>query len=651
MNEEKKTGAFWGIAAVMLAVGLFFARPASNTEDSEIGPGTPLFEEFKDPLAATSLKVVSFDEDQGQLDTFEVRRDSESGQWTIPSRSGYPADAVEQMKDAANSLVGLQILDVQTRSAEFHDELGVVEPKLDDLEVGDEGVGRLVSFRDASQKTLAGLIIGKPVKDEEGKIYVRKPGQDPVYVVKLDDSVLTTRFQDWIEDDLLQLSSIDIEEMEIKDYSTSMNLRGSVDLVRNYTAEVSLDGSTWQLDQLLEFDRDNPLAEPTLVEVDADRELNTDKINDIKNALDDLKIVNVVRKPDGMSASLKADKSLLEDTEASTSLATRGFLPVQIGPGGSAEILSANGELTATTNEGVQYVLRFGNVSGLTSDEDKAAAEEEEDESTDSSTSVNRYLLVTARVNEAQFPPPELQPVPQSIQELEAMLGAEEEDSEEMTEVVADEPDTEEADTTEMAEPADASEATDPELKAEEASEGQAEEVTEEPASEEPKAEAGEPEGEATVSDAGSATGEGQGFADDEDAEDASDEETPEDSNATSADDGEESEDESSDEEDSEDFASLTDEEKQERLEAEQEKVLKENQRLLDERKDRLAEAKRRVRELNERFADWYYVIPETTYSELRVGREDLLKATEPVTDESTGSDSPIQLPNFNPGQ
>ena len=43
----------------------------------------------------------------------------------------------------------------------------------------------------------------------------------------------------------------------------------------------------------------------------------------------------------------------------------------------------------------------------------------------------------------------------------------------------------------------------------------------------------------------------------------------------------------------------MTDEEKQERLEAEQEKITKENQRKLDERKDKIEAAKRQVRDLN----------------------------------------------------
>ena len=61
-------------------------------------------------------------------------------------------------------------------------------------------------------------------------------------------------------------------------------------------------------------------------------------------------------------------------------------------------------------------------------------------------------------------------------------------------------------------------------------------------------------------------------------------------------------------------------------LEAEQEKVIKQNQRLMDERKDRREDAQRRVRDLNARFADWYYVIPEATYSKLRFKRADLFE-------------------------
>jgi hypothetical protein len=666
-----------------------------------------LFPEFKDPISAASMKIVTFDEEQGKLATFEVRKDRESGLWTIPSRDGYPADAVDQMKDAANALISLKILDVQPVSPEDHDDLGVAEPKLEDLEIGDTGVGRLVTLKDESQQTLAALIIGDEVKDREGQIYVRKPGQDPVYVVALDDSPLTTKFNTWIEDDLLQLSSIDVENMEIKDYNAALGLSGLA-LTRNYTARISLDGSQWNLDELLVYDPDAPLGEPEKVTPKENEKLNTSKLNDIKNALDDLKIVDVVRKPEGMSANLRADKELVSDNEAVASLAERGFYPASSGASDEVEILSANGELTVGLNDGVEYLMRFGNVSGLTDEEDEA----ESDDGEESVAGVNRYLLVTTRVDESKFPPPELEPVPQTVKELEAMLAPEEQasDSEtksETSEAVDPDSDQDKDRTSKSEEPnkdedgkpkADESVDNKPEreeTKAEqpdtesnddggakdESPESSAEDSTEDgdakaSASEKPTKASGETE----TSGSGEATGSGgaqegpdksgdsgtdansdtaaEDTSADSDVKDTSDEETDaagEKAAAEKASNGDaksaaddktptDEPDQDADQPKSE-LDELTEEEKQERLEAEQEKITKENQRKIDERKEKLEEARRRVRELNERFADWYYVIPEDTYTKLRIKRSELFE-TEDEEDSSTNA-GPAAGPSF----
>ena len=86
------------------------------------------------------------------------------------------------------------------------------------------------------------------------------------------------------------------------------------------------------------------------------------------------------------------------------------FYPVPSGPNGEIEILSANGELDVTLNTGVKYVLRFGNISGV------------EDSNADSEAGVNRYLLVTTKVDETQFPVPELQTVPKTVDEMKAKM-------------------------------------------------------------------------------------------------------------------------------------------------------------------------------------------------------------------------------------
>ncbi len=678
------------------------------------------------------MKIVTFDEGQGTLETFEVRKDRESGAWTIPSRDGYPADAVQQMKNAANSLVDLRILDTVFAEPSDHQDFGVVEPNLEDLNVGDEGVGRLVTFKDDEQKTLASLIIGDPVKDQQGQLYVRIPNQDPVYVVALDDTPLTTKFQDWIEEDLLNLSSIDIKELEIKDYSATVNpLSGQVDWNRNYDANLALDGSEWKLEALKEYDPEDPFAAPKTVEVAEDQKLNSTKLNEVKNALDDVKIANVVRKPEGMSANLKADKDLTSDPKAKQSLFSHGFIPLTLN--GETEILSANGEMIVGLNDGVQYVLRFGNISGL-SDEESSEENGQEEEKKPTSGGVNRYLLVTARVDEQKFPAPDLKPIPQSIEELEG-FGKKTDTTEEPKVDPVEEPgedkeaddkkaDDKKADATdseapakktdqdspasedkdaaaekndaaaEKAEPSDSGDAEKPAEDADQKSDPPKQEAAESGTDEAPdadEAEAAQP-GQTEVSGSGQATGSGQG----QDPQDAG-QQQPEEASAKAAG-SEEAVGEAAAESDSKDTPQqpadepakkdseqpkqtsekadeeaktddqpadqtseaseastpkepaadtpeeeqMTDEEKQELLEAEQEKITKENQRKLDERKDKIEAARNRVRELNARFADWYYVIPEDTYTKLSVKRDELF---EEKTDEKAAAGPSLNLP------
>ncbi len=97
-------------------------------------------------------------------------------------------------------------------------------------------------------------------------------------------------------------------------------------------------------------------------------QLNATKLNEMKNALDSLRIVDVVRKPKGLAADLKVEKALLDDRESQLTMFRRGFIPQQ-GKDGSSEIYAANGELQVTLRDGVQYLIRFGNSAGESSEE------------------------------------------------------------------------------------------------------------------------------------------------------------------------------------------------------------------------------------------------------------------------------------------
>ena len=91
MKENHKTFVFVIVAAMAALVAWEPWRPALSTNAAPEEVGTKLFPEFKDPLAARSLEVVTFNEVDATLRDFKVAQ--VNGLWSIPSHSDYPADA------------------------------------------------------------------------------------------------------------------------------------------------------------------------------------------------------------------------------------------------------------------------------------------------------------------------------------------------------------------------------------------------------------------------------------------------------------------------------------------------------------------------------------------------------------------------------
>ena len=693
MNEGTKTGIFWAAALTLVSAATYASLPAKQVNETDSLIGNPLFPTFTDPLAANNLRVVSFNADQGEITRFEVAKDATSGVWSLPSRNNYPADASEQMQKAANALVGLKVLDIQTENKEDHAKLGVVEPKPETLQVGDEGVGRLVAIRGDKNVSLANLIIGN-AKGADGKQrYVRIPGQDPVYVVNLDDTVFSSRFDDWIEKDLLQLSSIDIKTIALQSYNAALEPTGAVALNKGYDATLTVDDTnTWQVKALNVYDGQQQAQPRTLAEGE---KLSVAKLNQLKNSLDELKIADVASKPKGMTESLKAEKELATDNEAVRSLATRGFFPLS-----SGDVISANGELDVTLKDGVQYVLRFGNVEGLSEEEKPKEGEEkkEGEEPKASSAGANRYLLITAQVDESSFPPPELKEVPKTVEELEAMdKAAAEKAAADNPAPAADGATPEPASPTETTPPADKpaddkpsddkpaedkpaedkpaedkpaedkpaeepkGDAEKPADAADEKQEGEGTSCSDDPASEEKPAE-DKPADEKPADDK---------LAEDKPAEDKPAEDKPAEDKPAEDKPAEDkpAEDKPAEDKPAEDKPAEdkpadakpaseepaapsaptpeTPEEKAERLEIVQEQITKENQRLMDERKEKIEAARRRVRDLNGRFAQWYYVIPESTYRNLQLTLDDLIEKPAAPGADANSPGGPTPAPTF----
>ena len=399
-----RTSLFLLGGAGMLLLG-WLAQPRYQSRDVKPEAERILFPELTDVQKAASLEVVKYDEELATLQPFKVVQ--AGGVWVLPSHQNYPADARDHLAAAATELVDLESLDVVSSSAADHETYGVIEPDPEKIKPGMVGVGELIEIRDAGGNKLARLVVGKEDKRPGtsaagGKKlrFVRKAGQDPVYRVEIDTSKFTTRFDDWIEKDLLKLSPWDVRRAVLDDYSLGAVESGGrirVEQNRKDRIEVAYDDKDqrWTLARLEAFSGGAEAKLETLGEAE---ELASPRLNDLRNALGDLKIVDVVRKPAGLSAELKAEEKFTADEEAVRSMQQRGFLPLK-----SGDILSTDGETIVGMKDGVEYVLRFGAGTsvGNGSGEDVAA-----DDAT------GRYLLVMARFNESLLEKPVLEELP-----------------------------------------------------------------------------------------------------------------------------------------------------------------------------------------------------------------------------------------------
>lgn len=600
MKETQKTAAFV-IAALLMGAVAWASLPSRIVPQTGGAVGQPLFPDF-DPLAAKRLDITRFDDQAGALDRFEVAE--QNGVWSIPSKQNYPADAKTQMADAAGSLLGLEILSVASELPSTHEMYGVVDPQ-PTLKLGASGVGTRVTLRDGAEKELASLIVGKDVKDQPGLRYVRHggKGRDQVYVVKLDPSKLSTKFGEWIEKDLLGLNPMDLADVNMHDYTVQLAMQPNGQPVLNKGERSKIDlgfdsaAGKWSLEKLETY-QSGAWVEDGLK---PDEELNTGKLDELKGALQDLKIVDVERKPPGVSRDLRTDAEFSKNVEVFQSLVQRGFFALPPQPGQDrGELLSSEGDIVVGAKDGVEYVLRFGEIAGQTKAEDvaKSAAGETAD-----AAGVNRYLLVMARFNEDLIPKPTLEPIAGPTAPTEPAATAPATDTpaqpsggagavQEAEAKAAEAPATETEPKTEPAPPAAAA-PQGPE------GGGGADPVAETPADDKSaapaaKAAAAAPNEAPKTDPAAGAPPAGEPSTGTEPPISVQ-------GNLSAA-----------------DKAALE--------KRKQEMLVKENERRQKEYEDKVKAGQERVKQLNDRFAEWYYVISDAEFRKIHLSRADIVQ-------------------------
>lgn len=377
MNEFAKTGVFLGGAA-LLAVLASLAGPSSQKHELAADEGQPFFPSFTAPDAAAELEVVQFEEASSRILKFSVKRD-DKGTWIIPSHGGYPADATSRMSKAATMFLGLKKERVASDKKEEHGKFGVLDPA--DQGVDTKGRGLRVTFKDKTGNALCDLIVGNEIEGKMDVRYVRVPDKRHVYTCKLPGE-LSTKFADWIETDLLKVTSWDTKKLVFDNYKVD-EVQGQVVAGDKYVVSKD-EQSKWS------FDGVDPAKEDP----------NEEHIRDIANALGQVKIVGVRRKPGGLTADFK----LQEGADAMTvrqSLMEAGYFPTRTG------VVSNEGELLVHTAKGLLYTLRFGEIAYGEGDELTSGLKSEKppepkpgETGPAAKAANNRYLMVSVAFDE-----------------------------------------------------------------------------------------------------------------------------------------------------------------------------------------------------------------------------------------------------------
>lgn len=402
MNETSKTVAFV-ITAVIIGASAgathLMTQPKPVTGFEKVGQ--EFFPEFDDASKAQSLEVTVYDDDSDRTKSFEVA--FKDGRWRIPSHHDYPAEAAERLARTATSVIGLNRESCVARRARKHEEFGVLDPS--DEEANVDSAGQRITLKDEEGNILADYLIGKPagsVADDSNSMvreiiqqndffYVRVPGEKETYRARVEID-LSTKFADWIEPDLLKLEASELTRIEIDNYELAEqqvpvgNGQVQVQVAKNVIDRQRLTREgvePWELDGL------NSVTE----------EVNTVQVNEIVNLLDSMTIAGVRPKVklNGqllVTSDLTVNEELAKQDpqlfqrrllELQRDLEVKGFtIGAQEEDRTKITLLGSRGELRASTNLGVSYSLYFGRtVSGDQSEIEIGAAKSSTDSDND----------------------------------------------------------------------------------------------------------------------------------------------------------------------------------------------------------------------------------------------------------------------------
>ena len=389
MNEKTKSIAFIGVAILFALLAIYTTPEKIDPTSKGSRMGQALFESF-DTREAVGIEIVEIDEENIEAKSIEIAQ-NEKGWWIRrPQKPDYPANADNQVKDVSTILLDLQIIDIASEGAGEHAKFGVLDPSK--AEPSETGIGKSIALKNSSGSNLAQLIIGDEAADFPNARYVRKPQENTVFISEVRNANdVSTKFVDWVKKDFLDLDKWNIKQVTLDNYEVNL-AQGQLNRKDNPFV-LDYDNSEWKLNG-------STLAES--------EELDKEKLDALKDAFDDLEIIDVESKPDILVNNLKQGNEFfnnLKDQKNQAvvqSLQQKGFYTVAVqDPQGQQvpKVVSNKGEILVGMKDGVEYVLRFGDIYRGSEDDEN-------------STGDSRYIYALARVNPSLLDPLDLEPVP-----------------------------------------------------------------------------------------------------------------------------------------------------------------------------------------------------------------------------------------------
>ncbi|HSG70219.1 MAG TPA: DUF4340 domain-containing protein, partial [Planctomycetaceae bacterium] len=413
MNKElSRTLIYLGVCAASLALGFFTWSSNKPREiDDYALVGEEFYPDFNNPNDATSLEVTVFDEDKATISDFQV--EFKDGFWRIPSHFNYPADAKEQLAKTAASIIGIKRAALVSRLESDQVKYAVIDPKLQDPSKL-KGRGSRITLKKGSE-ILADYIIGSAHKDRAGHYYVRSPEEKETYLAQFSVD-LSTKFQDWIDTDLLKIEQDKLTDIIVNKYTIDER-EGRLTNVD--VTEIHRDkfGEAWQIADI----------DPEVLEV------NSEAVKNLVSALVETSILGVRPKPEGLTPDLGVTREAAQNpilmSNIRGDLAEKGFFLTQARENGPLQVIAKEGSFYAATNEGLMYELHFGEVftgslkeieTGLSAKSENPEGEKSGEPDAESQESANssgqqkqsRYLFVKVSYDPQFLGPEPVKPEP-----------------------------------------------------------------------------------------------------------------------------------------------------------------------------------------------------------------------------------------------